>query len=239
MSGWAPSEVRYTLYPDAAYGRPRAGRPGLRFSREEILHILLACGALIFAFTMSFVSPLFGGLSLGPADLLLVVLACAVAVLSGFLLHELMHKAVAQRYGAWAEFRSSRMGLLLALITGFLGIVFAAPGAVVIGGNLTPKQSGRVSLAGPLTNLAVGTAFLGAALAMGNPADLPGSYVLFVLQLSGYINVFLGGFNLLPIPPLDGSKVFRWNVPIWIAALAGTVGVYLVGWYLRVFPSLI
>ncbi len=236
MSGWGPPEVRYTLYPDTPYGTVRAGRPGLRFSREELLHILLACGALILAFTMSIVSPFFGGLSYTSEEIVLIAGASAIAVLSGFLLHELMHKAVAQRYGAWAEFRSSRMGLILAVVTGFLGIVFAAPGAVYIGGPLTPKQNGKVSLAGPLTNLAVGTLFLGAALVVGPGAVGLAGYVFFVFELSGYINVFLGGFNLLPIPPLDGSKVFHWNKPIWVAALAGTIAVYLVGAYLGVFP---
>ncbi len=237
MSGWGPSEVRYTLYPEPAFGHG-ARRPGLRFSREEYMHILLACGALIFAFTMSFVSPLYGPTGYTSTAIAIIVVGSTVAVLSGFLLHELMHKVVAQRYGAWAEFRSSRTGLLFAIITGFLGIVFAAPGAVYIGGPLTPKQNGKVSLAGPMTNLAIGIAFMGASLGVLQlPESAAAVAATFILSLSAYINVFLGGFNLLPIPPLDGSKVFRWNKAIWVAALAGTIAVYILGaYYLGVFP---
>ena len=38
-----------------------------------------------------------------------------VIVIAAFVLHELAHKLVAQRYGHWAEFRASMPGLLIAL----------------------------------------------------------------------------------------------------------------------------
>ena len=234
MSGWGPSTYRYTLDPTEYYLTPPARR-GLRFSREEYKHILLACGALIFAFSMSLLGFFFRPVAPSTREIVLVVTGSTVAVLTGFLLHELMHKVLAQRYGAWAEFRSNRMGLLFAVVTGFFGIVFAAPGAVYIAGSLNPRQNGQVSLAGPMTNLALGTGFLGASLALGTPTSDALAYLQGIFILVAYINVFLGGFNLLPVPPLDGSKVFRWNIGIWAAALAATVAVFAVGWWLGVF----
>ena len=235
MSGWGPSEVRYTLYPGAPYVVAPARR-GLRFSREELQHILLACGALIFAFTMSFLGLFFHPVLPSASTVVLILVASTVAVLTGFLLHELMHKVVAQRYGAWAEFRSSRTGLMFAVITGLFGIVFAAPGAVYISGPLDRERNGRVSLAGPLTNLALGVGFLAAALAVEPfPASDLMVYLWSVFALTAYINVFLGGFNMLPVPPLDGSKVFAWNKGIWVAAIASIAAVFGVGLYLGVF----
>jgi len=38
--------------------------------------------------------------------------------------------------------------------------------------------------------------------------------------LAGYgfqINLWLAAFNLIPIPPFDGSKIFSWSKPIWAA----------------------
>ena len=225
--GWGPRDVPYTVYPPVYAVAPRAR--GLRFSREEYTHILLAVGALTAAFTLSFLNPLGGGAgSVTAKRAIQVVLGSAVAVVTGFLLHELMHKAVAQRYGAWAEFRSNRMGLLFAVVTGLFGIVFAAPGAVYIAGPLSREQNGKVSIAGPLTNFVLGLAFTGAwigtSLTLGGEA---GEYVVAILKFSAYINVFLGGFNMVPIPPLDGSKVIRWNPVIWGATIAAIAVVFL------------
>src|SRR3989304_1962058 len=119
---WGPRDVAYPMYPQP-YVIAAPARRGLRFSPEEYKHILLACGALIAAFTISFVSPVFGGPLPPTPAIARILIGATVAVLTGFLLHELMHKVVAQRYGAWAEFRSNRMGLLFAVVTGFFGIV--------------------------------------------------------------------------------------------------------------------
>src|SRR3989454_10170433 len=108
---WGPRDDAYTTFPPSVRIAPTVRR-GLRFSREEYGHILLACGALIAAFTISFVSPLYGSIR-STREILVVVVGATVAVLTGFFLHELAHKVVAQRYGAWAEFRSSRTGLIM------------------------------------------------------------------------------------------------------------------------------
>jgi Zn-dependent protease len=152
-------------------------------------------------------------------------LVAAAAVVTGFLLHELMHKVVAQRYGAWAEFRLYPLGLVLALTFSLFGFVFAAPGAVYIQGRLTPKQNGLVSLAGPLTNVGVGSVFLVATFLV------PGAGLLtYALGVVATINMFLGLFNLLPIPPLDGSKVLAWNIPVYILMLGVTGFLLLISW---------
>jgi Zn-dependent protease len=225
--GWGPSDYRYTLFPQRFVIAPPARR-GLRFSPDEYRHIAMAVGALIVAFTLAFLSPFGGGGPLTPGLITQVALGATLAVLTGFLLHELAHKAVAQRYGAWAEFRSNRMGLLFAILTGVIGIVFAAPGAVYISGPLTRGQNGRVSLAGPLTNLVLG---LGFTLAWLGAEILGASFLAGLLFFTAYINVFLGGFNMIPIPPLDGQKVLAWNPAIWIAAIAA-IGFVFIGFFL-------
>jgi len=230
---WGPRDSAYPAYPQP-YVINAPARRGLRFSPEEYKHILLACGALIAAFTLSFLSPLGGGGPITVARALPILLGATLAVVTGFFLHELMHKVVAQRYGAWAEFRSNRSGLILAIVTGLFGIVFAAPGAVYIAGPLTREQNGRVSLAGPLTNFVIGLAFTGAWLALALNGFLTtefGPYLSAVTFFPAYINVFLGAFNMVPIPPLDGSKVLAWNPAIWIAALAA-IAIVFVGFFL-------
>lgn len=125
----------------------------------------------------------------------------AIAVGTGFLLHELGHKVVAQHYGCIAEFRSDNKMLLLAIITSFLGFLFAAPGAVMIYGRIDKKQNGIISATGPAMNILVAAVFLLLSLQFSNP-----------LFSYGYtINSWLAVFNMLPFSIIDGAKVLRWN----------------------------
>ena len=77
------------------------------------------------------------------------------------MLHELAHKFVAQKYGCVAEFRAFDQMLMLALgLAVLIGVIFAAPGAVMISGMVTRKENGYISVAGPLTNYILGVIFL-------------------------------------------------------------------------------
>ncbi len=70
--------------------------------------------------------------------------------------------------------------------------------------NLRPRKLGMalVSFAGPLSNFLLALLFvLPIKLGLANSVAYP------VLLIGIYINILLGTFNLIPIPPLDGSKI--------------------------------
>ena len=142
-----------------------------------------------------------------------------VAVGTGFILHELAHKYVGIHYGAKAEFRAWKQGLLLAIGLAVLtngAFVFAAPGAVyVYGKNISVKQNGIISLAGPVTNILIAITF-GILIALVNPEGLGAQIMVSTV----YVNFFLAAFNMLPVFPLDGSKVFVWSKTTWITTMA-------------------
>jgi len=181
------------------------------FSRIEIRDIIIAWFALGVAFSLSFVSrvDIAGGGGFGPNDFALFLVISLLTVGPGFVFHELSHKFVAQRYGFWAEFRMWPMGLVLALVTSLLGFIFAAPGATYISGvNISKAENGKISVAGPMMNILIAALFL--------PLYLYGTGFLGALGYYGTeINIFLALFNMLPIGPLDGSKVFHWNLLVW------------------------
>ncbi len=149
-----------------------------------------------------------------------------ISVGLGFLLHELGHKFVAQHYGGLAGFRMWLKGLIFMFITViFFGVAFAAPGAVYISGRFTRKQIGLIAIAGPLVNYTLSVAF--GLLFLVSVAVLPPKSLLVELSVLGMmVNAFLGMFNMLPIPPLDGSKVIKWNPIVWGLALAMGIGLY-------------
>ncbi|MEM3851883.1 MAG: metalloprotease [Methanomassiliicoccales archaeon] len=183
---------------------------GMHFSRREKREILVAVVALIAAFMLLY--GVHGYVT--PSSLLLYLGVAVSAALTGFLFHELMHKYFAQRFGAWAEFRYSLWGLFLALITAFIGILFAAPGAVYISGTLDRREYGIVSVAGPMTNTFFSFLFL---LFAGAFHAFAGIFT-FLVAVS-FLDGILAVFNMLPIPPLDGSKVLRWNPAIYVICL--------------------
>ena len=107
--------------------------------------------------------------------------------------------------------------LILAVILAItIGIVFAAPGAVyVMGRSITTRQNGIISWAGPLTNLAIVLLF-GMVYGLTNPSG----FLKMMLEITMYINLFLAAFNMVPIFPLDGSKVFAWSKTAWALTIA-------------------
>ncbi len=112
-------------YWGGGYGVP------FRPYRHEVRDILIALVAMTIAFALLFNTLLsIGGL-----------VATFIAVLTGFLGHELMHREVARRLGYIAYFRAWWIGLLLALVTALTRFfIIATPGATVIG----PKVWGAI-----------------------------------------------------------------------------------------------
>jgi Zn-dependent protease len=216
---WGDDDNRQVTYrvsyvPREVYYQPPEGG-GLKFSDEEKKHLLMAIGALTLAFTLLFYG--FGELSF-----VIVIGLSFLAVITGFLLHEIGHKIVAQRYGCWAEFRAWPFGLLMAVFSAFIGFLFAAPGAVYIRGHLTKEENGKVSASGPLMNIAVATFLL--PIWFFIPLVDEGRLLVSMIL---WLNLFIGGFNMIPIPPLDGSKIIRWNPGVWILLLMILGGYFL------------
>ena len=135
----------------------------------------------------------------------------------GFIFHELGHRWLAKKFGCIAFYQMWWQGLALALGMAIMTqgkLIFAAPGAVMIGGKrLTLREQGLVAIIGPVTNILVGTGFLFLSFSSSTLIALVGG-------VGAYINFFLAFFNLIPFPPLDGQKVLQWNPTVWVAAIA-------------------
>lgn len=154
---------------------------------------------------------------------------CGITVGLGFVLHEMGHKYLAQRYGMHAIFRANYQGLGLALLMSLVGFVYVAPGAVYMsGGNLTKERNGKISLIGPLINILLGIGFLAIYLA---PFSI--SWIVQTTSWIGYtINTWIGLFNLIPFRTFDGWKIKNWNGPVYYLLVIIAGGLYLMSYVL-------
>jgi len=192
---------------------------------KEIRDILVSWIVLSFAFmfllgNISLANPgSFGTITLGMFAMYLFIVAVS------FLSHELGHRQVARMYGFKANFEMWPAGVILAVISSLLGFLIAAPGAVVIrpgkvftGGRKKLNEIGlKISISGILINIFFGIIF-GIALLFTAPGMIQNT-----LGIASFINFWLAIFNLLPIPPLDGSKVFYYNRAVWAVAFVAAI----------------
>lgn len=130
-----------------------------------------------------------------------------IGILLGFVVHELAHRGVARMYGLTASFVAYVPGLLLTFLSGFLPFALIAPGYVRVLGWGESRGFLYSVMAGPLTNIAIAAGAL-----------LLSPWSGFMLPIA-FINSWLALFNLLPVPPLDGSKIIKGSPLIWIAMM--------------------
>jgi Zn-dependent protease len=160
-----------------------------------------------------------------------VLLFLLPAVLVAVTFHEFAHALVADRLGDPTPRRLGRLTLNPLAHLDILGTLFfvlfsfgwARPVPVNAQNFAHPRQGMlQVALAGPLANITV--AFVVGLLikTQGLSETVWGSFASMVV----WINVVLAVFNLIPIPPLDGSRILESLLPLEQAAAYARIQPY-------------
>ncbi|MBS7611665.1 hypothetical protein KEJ27_05600 [Candidatus Bathyarchaeota archaeon] len=152
-----------------------------------------------------------------------VLTITVVGMVLSFLIHELAHKIVAQRMGYWAEFRLSIPGLLLTLLSVIFPVKIIAPGAVKVVGLFISKDGvGKIAFAGPLTNIIQAIVYV---ILLEFYAYSHLTVIAFFVLAN--LNLSLALFNLIPIDPMDGAKVFKWSKSVWVSSIIAVIALWL------------
>ena len=203
----------------------------MSFSNYEKEQLKESIGILTIAFTLALSNGLVPVMN-DPSILLTELPLAFAAVMTGFLLHELAHKWMAQQYGCWAEYRGNKNGLYFALRMSVFGFLFAAPCAVMVSGNITNRQHGIIAAVGPLTNIAIAiVAFPFYIFTANIDIWIVGELARFLI----IINLILAGFNMIPVQPLDGSKIIVWNKAAYFGNVGGIITLAIAYWYMPTF----
>ena len=148
------------------------------------------------------------------------------------ILHEVMHGVVALRFGDDTAKRAGRLTLNPIAHVDVFGTILLPAMLAIAGGGVfgyakpvpvrpsrmrRPRDHGLLtSLAGPATNIVlavVAALLLRAVLGPENSVATPSRLLVEVLVAFGLVNVVLAAFNLLPVPPLDGSALVERVLP--------------------------
>jgi Zn-dependent protease len=160
---------------------------------------------------------------------LIAIILRLLAFVPAIVLHEVSHGVVANHYGDDTAKRMGRLTLnplshidlfgtiilpVMLAVTGLPPIGYAKPVPVNFARLRKPRnQSVLVSLAGPVTNAILSfIGWIALDIMIRNHVNLASNIVLFVFDF-GIINLFMTVFNLIPIPPFDGSAILERLVP--------------------------
>jgi Zn-dependent protease len=179
-------------------------------------------------------------------------------LLVAVILHEISHGVVALFYGDDTAKRAGRLTLnpiphidplgsiilpAFAVLTGAPFLGWAKPVPVNPAKLRNPRrQMLYVGLVGPFTNFALMAV---AAVAARTMSSGGGVDLRFVLVAFALVNLFLGIFNLLPIPPLDGSSLIErflprtWLPTWWKIRPFGFLILFVGLFYLHIFDTII
>lgn len=184
------------------------------------------------------------------------ILIGLVILIFSAIFHEVAHGFVADRLGDPTARLKGRLTLnpiphIDPMMSIAFPLILILSGSPVIFGAAKPvpidpynfrdgrKDVALVALAGPLTNfgLAVLAAIILRILIFAPLFPLT-SILYFLLSVVVSYNLLLGFFNLIPIPPLDGSKIFALLLPekeSYVYLSLGSIGMFII-FFLLLFP---
>ena len=121
-------------------------------------------------------------------------LITSILFFGSVMVHELMHSIVSQRQGIPVQ----------SITLFFLGGV-----SQITSEPKQPADEFRMAIVGPLSSLIIGGIFFGVYFGWRNVDTFAVQFITAIAYWLGFINVFLGVFNLIPGFPLDGGRVLR------------------------------
>ncbi|MFH1222659.1 MAG: hypothetical protein V1492_06270 [Candidatus Micrarchaeota archaeon] len=201
LQGWGINQVKLSPNPKRIFGIKL---------RQMAAGFGAAC-ILAAAITYTFTGPQIG-------DFLPLFVLNIIICMGTYFFHDLVQLVVAKLYKLDAEFVFWREGAALTLFSAVLGSPFGLAGFLYNPAevNAKPKSEaeekalkeslGMVNLLPALLCLALAIFFAGINFLLPN----------VVFQMLFSILSFIALLDMIPIAPMSGTNIFRWNVAVWL-----------------------
>jgi Zn-dependent protease len=151
-----------------------------------------------------------------------------VIVIIAMAIHELTHRVIALWLGYRSQYKTWILGLVIGLVVAFIyngHWVFIAPGALIITHltshrlgkfwyDLNYKQLGWIGMSGAIANMLFAVLLKSLHLATG----------VGLFEKAMMINIWIALFDMLPIPPFNGSRTFYGSRFIYVFVLGSMIG---------------
>ncbi len=185
----------------------------MEFSNKEKIDLLIT--TIIISF-LSVLNPI-----LTNRTWLIQFIISFVAIGVSLLIRIVVQKRVGKKYDIIVEYKIDHNLIFIAVLIGLLtegAITFSAIGYTILSTffserighkykNISYEESGKIALSGTITHI---------LLALSSLVLYPINRVFFNEILKA--NTFMAIFNLIPIPPIDGHKIFWWSRLVWVTA---------------------
>ncbi len=186
----------------------------------------------------------------------LFFLYAIIVLLFSVVIHEVAHGYAAEKLGDPTARMAGRLTLNPIKHLDFFGsfvvplIFFLTSGFILGWAKPVPYNPNRlykdykygplkVALAGPAANIALAVIF---GLFLRFVGSVLAGEAIFLLSFIVFLNILLAVFNLIPIPPLDGSKILTVILPkkyLFMIERVGFLGIFIIIFFLFLFFSFI
>jgi Zn-dependent protease len=162
--------------------------------------------------------------ALGIQNFIITIILVAVA----FATRELAHRTIAVWLGYRTQYKAWLLGLVIGLVVAFVSngsLLFIAPGLMIITHlevhrlgkgfyALSYKHLGWIAMSGPIANMLFAVLMKTLAVATG----------IEIFQKAMMISIWIALFDMVPVPPFNGSRTFFGSRFIYVFVLGALIG---------------
>ena len=171
-------------------------------------------------------------LSYGISNLLVTIILVIIA----FFIREIAHRTIAIWLGYKSQYKAWILGLVVGLVIAFVSngtLPFIAAGTLVITHlpvhrlgkgyyELNMKHLGWIAMSSPIANMLFAVILKGLAVWTAMP----------IFHKAMVINIWIALFDMVPIPPFNGSRTFFGSRYVYVFVLGALIGCAIMLFYL-------